>query len=98
MGQAPSGVTANGLTLLGLFDFIPDTLDAAESSARLFVTYNPAGSALGVGSTANFMIHSGTSFTVQGTLVPEPGSALLLAMGTLWLALRSRVGGTAPRL
>ena len=48
VGQAPSGVTASPVTLMGLFDFMPDTLDAGESSVRLFVTYNPAGSALAV--------------------------------------------------
>ena len=95
--QAPSGVTASSLTLMGLFDFIPDTLDAGESSVRLFVTYNPVGSALAVGSVANFMIHSGTTFTVQGTMIPEPRSALLLAMGVLWLTLRDWRGGAAPK-
>ena len=97
VGQAPSGVTASPVTLMGLFDFMPDTLDAGESSVRLFVTYNPAGGALAVGSTANFMIHSGTGFTLQGTLIPEPESALLLAMGMLWLTLRACVGRAAPK-
>lgn len=93
-GQAPSAVTANPLLLAGLFDFIPDPVSAGESSVRLFVTYNPEGSALAVGSTTNFMISSGTDFTVQGTLIPEPRSALLLATGLGMLAFRHR---HAPR-
>lgn len=90
--QVPSSVAASSVLLLGSFEFIPDTLSAGETTVDLFVTYNPAGSALAVGSTANFMISSGTDFTVQGTLakIPEPASILLLAGALGVLALRRR--------
>lgn len=89
-GQAPSGVTASPLNLIGLFDFTGDLLSAGESTVRLFVTYGPAGSALSAGLTANFMISSGTDFTMQGTLIPEPASLLLFAAGLLVVSLRRR--------
>jgi len=89
--QAPSAASANGALLLAQFDFSPDTLDADESSVRLLVTYGPEGSALGVGHrTINFMIKSGTNFTVVGTLIPEPEGIVLVALGVVCMALRAR--------
>lgn len=90
--QVPSFVAASSVLLLGFFEFIPDTLSTGETTVDLFVTYNPAGSALAVGSTANFMISSGTDFTVQGTLakIPEPASILMIAGALSVLALRRR--------
>ncbi len=98
-GQAPDGVTAGTFTTLsGIFDFdfngVSDAnLQANEMSRRLFVTYQPLDSALAVGATANFMISSATNFTVQGTLIPEPSTALLLGGGLLgmgWWGRRRR--------
>ena len=97
VGQAPGTVTASPVLLTAFFDFSGDPLAAGESSVRLFVTYTSAGSALAAGTTANFMISSGTDFTVQGTLIPEPKSLLLLAAGVLVVALRQRSAGSRAR-
>ena len=87
--QVPSSVTASGVLLSAIFDFIPGTVSAGETTVDLFVTYSPAGSALVTGTSANFMISSGTDFTVQGVLVPEPGTLLLVALGLAGLAATS---------
>ena len=90
--RVPSSVTTSGALIAAIFDFIPNTVNAGETTVDLFVTYNAAGSALATGTTANFMISSGTDFTVQVVLaeVPEPASFLLLAGALGVLALRRR--------
>jgi len=90
---APSAVAVGPFTtLLGSFDFSSDTLSAGETTVDLFVTFSPEGSALAVGTVANFMISSGADFTVQGTLaeIPEPSSILLLAGALTVLGLRRK--------
>jgi hypothetical protein len=85
-GTAPTSVTADNLVqLAALFDFSGDSLDATETSVRLFAVYEPEGD-MAIGQTVNFMISSGTDFTVQGTIVPEPGTLALLAGGLVALA------------
>ena len=90
--QVPSSVTASAMLLLAIFDFNPDTVSAGETTVDLFITYTAAGSALSAGNTANFMISSGTDFTVQGGLakIPEPASILMIAGALSVLALRRR--------
>jgi len=87
-GQLPDSVAASGVTLKATFSYNPTLLAAGSSSANLFATYSPAGSALAVGSIANISISSGTNFAVQTTLVPEPGTFLLVASGLAMLAMR----------
>lgn len=89
-GQAPSGVTLPAFSFRADFSFPGGTLEAGESSTRLFVTYAPAGSALAIGRTASFTISAGTDFTVQSTIVPEPGTAVLLALSLSGLAIHRR--------
>ena len=89
-GQAPSDVTLPAFSFRADFDFAGGTLEAGESSTRLFVTYAPIGSALAIGRTASFTINAGSNFTVQTTIVPEPGTALLLALSLSGLAIHRR--------
>ena len=85
-GQDPSAVLADNLVnFQGLFTFAP-TLDAGETSVRLFITHSPQGD-IGDGQTVSFMVSSGTNFTVQG-VIPEPSTILLLGVGLAALALR----------
>ncbi|MEE9606410.1 MAG: PEP-CTERM sorting domain-containing protein [Myxococcota bacterium] len=89
--QAPSAVLHVPFDFIiggvGQFTFLPNQLDANETSVRLFVTYSP-GLVLNAGDTANFMISSGANFTVQGIIVPEPGTFLLLGGGLAVLGAR----------
>ena len=88
---APGSVAVGSFTTLrGDYDFSSDTLDAGEQTVNLFVTYSPLDSALALGNTVNFSISSGTNFTVQSTLVPEPGTFVLVASGLALLAARKR--------
>ncbi len=97
---ADSGATAPGAVSLPAFGFRADfdfgsaPLAAGESSARLFVTVAPEGSALATGRTASITLSSGTNFTVQGTIVPEPTTGALLALGLAALATRRRAAPT----
>lgn len=88
---APGSVAVGSFTTLrGDYDFSSDTIDAGEQTVNLFVTYSPLDSALALGNTVNFSISSGTNFTVQSTLVPEPGTFVLVASGLALLAARKR--------
>ena len=88
VGVEPISVSVGPFTtLLGLFDYGSGLL-AGETSVRMFVAFSPLG-ALSDDNTANFMISSGVDFTVQGTIIPEPGTGVLLAASLLAaLALR----------
>ncbi len=85
LGAPP--VSFSAVAFRGLFNFGDDLLEAGETSVALFITYDPGTVVLDGG--ANFMISAGTDFTVQGTAVPEPSTALLVAFGLLGLAARS---------
>ena len=37
------------------------------------------------------MISSGANFTVQGTIVPEPGTGVLVGLGVMAIAARRRL-------
>ena len=88
---APGSVSVGSFTTLrGDYNFSGDTIDAGETTVNLFVTYSPLDSALALGSTVNFSISSGTNFTAQSTLIPEPGTFLLVATGLGLLAARRR--------
>ena len=91
-GQAPDSVAvASFTTLKATFSYNPTLLTAGSSSANLFATYSPAGSALSEGTAVNFSISSGTNFTVQTPLVPEPGTFLLVASGLAMLGMRRKI-------
>ncbi|MEE3327975.1 MAG: PEP-CTERM sorting domain-containing protein [Myxococcota bacterium] len=88
---APGSVAVGSFTTLrGDYNFSGDTIDAGETTVNLFVTYSPLDSALALGNTVNFTISSGTNFTVQSTLIPEPGTFVLVATGLGLLAARRR--------
>ncbi len=90
LGQAPATATLPAFGFRADFAFPGGTLEAGESSTRLFVTYAPSGSALAIGRTVSFTISAGTNFTVQSTIVPEPGTAVLLAFSLSGLAIHRR--------
>lgn len=93
-GQAPDSVLHVPLDPIfftggyGQFIFLPDQIEAGETTQRLFVTYSLG--TIAIGNGVNFMISSGADFTVQGLVVPEPGTIPLLAGGLLILGAASR--------
>ncbi len=92
--QAPGAVTHEPFDFasggVGVFTFLPDQLDANETSVRLFATYTP-GRLMG-GNTVNFMTSSGSDFTVQPIIVPEPSTIALLALPALVALAVRRLG------
>jgi hypothetical protein len=65
-------------------------LQAGETSRRLFVTWTDTGpnTPLWKLQTATFMISSGTDTDFMVTIVPEPGTLMLVGGGLMVLALR----------
>ena len=86
--SVPSEVKVNegGFTLATIFTFA-DTVDAGETTVRLFTTYTEG---MAAGQTVSFMVSSGTDFTVQGTITPEPTTSALVGGGLLLLAFAGR--------
>ena len=79
---SPDSVSVGSFsTLRGDYSFTLDPVEANETTVNLFLTYSPLGSALDLGNTINFTLSSGTNFSVQSTLVPEPGTSVLVALG-----------------
>jgi hypothetical protein len=101
-GQAPDDINASLVLLAADFEFDNGGVSAANldtgdpKTVRLFVTYQKTAGGAGAisnGMTATFMISpagSATSFSVSGTIIPEPGTILLLGAGLVGMAIRGR--------
>jgi hypothetical protein len=83
----PTGVVINLVALRVDLDFSPGNVSASETTVRLFATY---ASGMADGQTVSFMVSSGTDFTVQGLIVPEPGTGALLVAGLVNLGAFGR--------
>ncbi len=93
-GQAPTTVIFDFIEFEGDFDFSPPatgTLNAGETTVRLFVTYGP-GSTMQIGDLVNIFFSPGSGagdFMVQGTIIPEPSTLLLVGGGLAALGIRA---------
>jgi hypothetical protein len=85
---SPATVQVNlgGFTFAVEYGFAP-ILAAGETTVRLFSTYTGG---MAAAQTATFMISSGTNFSVGGTIVPEPGTGLLVGSGLLLVGMTKR--------
>ena len=87
---SPSSVAVNAGFSFATEYFFSPSLAGGETTVRLFSTYTGG---MAETQTATFMISSGTNFSVGGTIVPEPSTALLVGCGLLAVgaARRTRV-------
>lgn len=84
---SPSSVDVNLFFSFAVVHGFSTPLEAEETTVRLFATYT---SGMAETQAVTFMVSSGTNFSVGGTIVPEPGTGVLVGSGLLLVGMIQR--------
>jgi hypothetical protein len=89
-GVAPTSILADDqVNLAGRFVF-GTPVAGGQNTVRLFLTYSNVLGGIQEFDIVTFNVSSGASFTVQGTVIPEPATLLMLGSGLAGLGYAAR--------